>query len=191
MSIGLVLAQTNVAVLDDIEAFLAHRNKRCDDQNSKSLEIQGELVEVLHFLLTGSSDFVAAWFDNSEPSIKELPLPESGKCLILVDALASGVWLKPSDACYLTPDKVQDITQALSRLSQENLETRWDSLNEFYSSNRRRVIGDLERLQSSTQKLEQVVWDVSEFTDYFINEVVAYYVDTSRKGMGLIITDCT
>jgi hypothetical protein len=198
MSVELSLFQISTAELGDIESFLARKYERYekyddeyDNENIDCLELQGGLVEVLHFLLTSSSDFSGDWFSHSKQVVKELPILESEKNLVSIDALAGGTWLKPRDVCYLAPDQVQEIAQALSRMSQENLEIRWDLLSQFHSSERRKVIGNLERLQNNSKRLTQVVLDVAEFTAYFVNQFIAYYVGASKKGMGIIIFDHT
>ncbi|MBD2297797.1 DUF1877 family protein [Nostoc sp. FACHB-87] len=195
MSIELSLIKVNYKTLHDIESFLIQWNDNYDGETHESFEVNNGLPEVLSFLLTGSTDISAAWFSDSPFLVQEISIPNYGN-LLLVDALAGGICLKSLRshglvAICLTVEQVQEVAQALSKISQEDLASRWDALNLFANAERRKIIGGLEKLQPNFRNLEQSVENIEDFSEYFINEFVAYYIDAAQNNMGIVILDCT
>ncbi|AFY45324.1 DUF1877 family protein [Nostoc sp. PCC 7107] len=195
MSIELSRIKVNYDIFNNIESFLIQWADNYDGEADDSLEVNNGFPEVLYFLLTGSKDISAAWFSDSKFLVQEILIPNYGNVL-LVDALAGGKCLKSLRshgliATYLTFEQVQEVAQALSKIAQEDLASRWDALNIFASAERRKIIGSLEKLQPNFRNLEQSVENIEDFSEYFINEFVAYYVDAAKNNLGIVILDCT
>jgi hypothetical protein len=145
------LLQVSPTDFEDIVAFLVEWDRNYEGENANTFDLDGGMVEVLQFLLTGSSDTARTWFADSKLLVSEVLVPEYGDVL-LIDALAGGTWLKSLRsqglvACYLAANQVQKVAEGLARIAQENLEHCWDALNQFARAERRRVIGSLEKLQ--------------------------------------------
>ncbi|ALF51981.1 hypothetical protein ACX27_02490 [Nostoc piscinale CENA21] len=195
MSIELSLIKVNYDILNNIESFLIQWAEKYDGGIDDSFEVNNGFPEVLYFLLTGSTDISAAWFSDSKFLVQEISIPNYGNVL-LVDALAGGKCLKSLRshgliATCLTVEQVQEVAQALSKIAQEDLASRWDALNIFASAERRKIIGSLEKLQPNFKSLEQSVENIEDFSEYFINEFVAYYIDAAKNNLGIVILDCT
>ncbi|OUL21761.1 hypothetical protein BV372_31180 [Nostoc sp. T09] len=195
MSIELSLLKIDYDKLNDIESKLIQWDENYEGEADDSFSLENGLTEVLYFLLTGLTDFSAAWFSESKFLVDEIAIPNYGNVL-LVDALAGGTWLKSLRshgliASFLTVEQVKEVAQALSQIAQEDLVSRWDALTQFASAERRKIIGGLEKLQPNFRRLEQAVENVNEFSEDFVNEFVAYYIDAAENNMPIVIIDCT
>jgi hypothetical protein len=195
MSSEFSLLRVSPADFEDIDAFLVDWDRNYQGENANTFDLDGGMVEVLHFLLTGSSDTAGTWFTDSTLLVSEVLVPEYGDVL-LIDALAGGNRLKSLHsqglvACYLAPIQVQKVAEGLAKIAQENLEQRWNALNQLARAERRRVVGSLEKLQPRSQSLQEVVGDVRGFTEYFVNEFAAYYTDAAQNDLGVVVLDCT
>ncbi|MDZ7965744.1 MAG: DUF1877 family protein [Nostoc sp. DedSLP03] len=156
MSIELNLLKIDYDKLNDIESKLIQWNENYEGEADDSFSLENGLTEILYFLLTGSTDFSAAWFSESKFLVNEISIPNYGNVL-LVDALAGGKWLKSLRshgliASFLTVEQVKELAQALSQIAQEDLVSRWNALTQFASAERRKIIGGLEKLQPNFRR---------------------------------------
>lgn len=181
--------------LENIDRYLINWDRNYGGESDTTFDLDGAIVQVVHFLLSGSSDIANTWSADSKQLISEVFLPNYGDT-VLVDALAGGTWLKSLHsqglvATCLSISQVQEVAQGLAKITQENLELRWDALNQRARSDRLKVIGSLEELLPDPKRLEQVVWDVEEFSDFLVNQFAAYYANAANEGSGIVVLDCT
>jgi Domain of unknown function (DUF1877) len=189
MSAEISLLQINSSIPQDIESFLIEWDEEYEDGDPNSFDILGGFVEILHYLLIGSPNTAKAWFNPSNstattPLVEEVWIPDYGATL-LVNCLAAGVWLSSLSqshsivASFLTNSQVQEIAEALSRIRHEDLESRWNNLHK------------LNRGQQENSKALRDVVAIKEFSEFFINRFVAFYVEAARANNAIIVVDCT